>query len=53
MGEFWTEVWKLPLYRAYTADFEEYWPEVEGEEPEIHVFLALKQEEEHGGQAGL
>ena len=52
-GEFWTEVWKLPLDRAYTADFEEYWPEAEGEEQEIHVFLALKQEGEHGGQAGL
>ena len=30
-----------------------YWPEAEGEEQEIHVFLALKQEGEHGGQAGL
>ena len=42
IGAFWTEVWKLPLDRAYTADFEEYWPEQAGEEPEIHVFLALK-----------
>ena len=53
VGEFWTEVWKLPLDRAYTADFEEYWPEAEGEEQEIHVFLSLKQEGEYGGQAGL
>lgn len=42
VGEFWMEVWKMPLDRAYTADFEEYWPEVAGEEQEIHVFLALK-----------
>ena len=53
VGEFWTEVWKLPLDRADTADFEEYWPEAEGEEQEIHVFLSLKQEGEYGGQAGL
>lgn len=42
VGEFWMEVWKMPLDRAYTADFEEYWPEVPGEDQEIHVFLALK-----------
>jgi len=53
VGEFFREDWKRPLDRAYTADFEEYWPEAEGEEQEIHVFLALKQEGEHGGQAGL
>lgn len=42
VGQFWTEVWKTPLDRAYTADYEEYWPPVEGEEQEIHVFLALR-----------
>lgn len=42
VGQFWTEVWRMPLPRAYTADFEEYWPETEGAEQEIHIFLALQ-----------
>lgn len=41
VGEFWEQVWQMPLDRAYTADFEEYWPQVEGEAQEIHIFLAL------------
>lgn len=42
VGEFWMEVWKLPLPRAYTADFEEYRSAAKEEEPEIHIFLSLK-----------
>lgn len=42
VGAFWAAVWQMPLERAYTADFEEYWPQKEGEEPEIHIYLALK-----------
>ena len=42
VGEFWMEVWKLPLDRAYTADFEEYLHMEEGPVSEIHVYLALK-----------
>ena len=42
VGAFWTAVWQMPLDRAYTADFEEYWPQVEGEAQEIHIFLSLK-----------
>ena len=54
VGRFWAAVWQMPLDRAYTADFEEYWPPVEGEEQEIHIFLALKHGGSgHGGQAGL
>lgn len=42
VGQFWMEVWKLPLDRAYTADYEEYLPVEPGAETEIHIYLALK-----------
>ncbi len=41
VGQFWMEAWKLPLDRAYTADFEEYFHTAEGPVCEIHIYLAL------------
>lgn len=42
VGAVWAEIWKLPLDRAFTGDFEEYAPPVAGKPMEIHVYIALK-----------
>lgn len=38
----WSEIWSMPLDRAYTADFEEYRSSPSGEVEEVHLFIALK-----------
>lgn len=41
--QFWTELWKMPLDRAFTADFEEYLPNDKDDGTcEIHIYLSLK-----------
>ncbi|MCI8497417.1 MAG: AraC family transcriptional regulator [Clostridiales bacterium] len=42
VGECWEQIWRLPLDRSFAADFEEYLPFQEGEEPEIHIYIRLK-----------
>ena len=37
----WNEIWKMPLERSYTADFEEYLSNVNGV-AEIDIYVALK-----------
>ena len=42
VGAFWKKLWRMKLPRSFTGDFEEYLPLKEGEEPEIHIYIALK-----------
>ncbi len=42
VGKLWGEIWNMPLDRAYTGDFEEYFPAPEGEPREIHIYIALR-----------
>lgn len=42
VAEAWNEIWRLPLERAYTADFEEYRSSAAGKPEEVHLFIALK-----------
>lgn len=42
VAQAWNEIWKMPLERAYTADFEEYRSSADGELKEIHIFIALQ-----------
>lgn len=41
--EFWEKLWKIPLDRSYTGDFEEYQPENTAEQAIIHIYIALKE----------
>lgn len=41
VGEFWQELWKMDLPRAYQYDFEEYQND-SMEESEIHIYISLK-----------
>ena len=41
VAKLWGEIWNMPLDRAYTGDFEEYFPAPEGEKRAIHVYIAL------------
>ena len=42
IGRLWAQIWNLPLDRAYTGDFEEYFSAPKGEKSEIHVYIALR-----------
>lgn len=42
VGEAWQEIWAMPLERAYTGDFEEYYDAPEGEPREIRLYIAIK-----------
>ena len=42
VGKMWGEIWNMPLERAYTGDFEEYFPAPEGEKAMIHIYIALR-----------
>lgn len=42
VAKLWGEIWNTPLDRAFTGDFEEYFPAPEGEEREIHIYIALR-----------
>ena len=41
LAEFWQELWKMDLPRAYQCDFEEYQND-SMEECEIHIYIGLK-----------
>lgn len=41
VGAAWNEIWKLPLERSFTGDFEEYISNVDGV-GEINIYVALK-----------
>lgn len=43
VGEFWSELWKMELPRAYVCDFEEY-QNSDMEQSEIHMYIGLKDE---------
>lgn len=40
-GAFWMEVWKTPLNRKYTADFEEYLTSNDPHDVPINIYIAL------------
>lgn len=40
-GAFWMEVWKTPLNRKYTADFEEYLASDNPQDVPINIYIAL------------
>lgn len=40
--QFWMKLWKMPLDRAFTADFEEYISVNEDGSGEIHIYISLK-----------
>ena len=42
VGKLWGEIWNMPLDRAYTGDFEEYFPAPGGSPREIHIYVALR-----------
>ncbi len=42
VAKLWGEIWNMPLDRAYTGDFEEYFPAPEGEKSEVHIYIALR-----------
>ncbi len=42
VAKLWGEIWNMPLDRAYTGDFEEYFPAPEGENRAIHIYIALR-----------
>ncbi|HEX3075657.1 MAG TPA: GyrI-like domain-containing protein [Lachnospiraceae bacterium] len=39
--EFWQELWSMDLNRKYSCDFEEYQPNGDMENSEIHMYIAL------------
>ena len=42
VGEFWSNLWRLPLDRKYSSDFEEYQNNSDDmENQEIHIYIAL------------
>ena len=41
VGEFWQELWKMPLERTYLFDFEEY-QNADPENCEIHIYIGIK-----------
>lgn len=41
IADFWSELWKMPLKRRYTSDFEEYFSTTEGDFSEIHIYIAI------------
>lgn len=41
VGEAWSEIWKMDLYRSYTGDFEEYLNS-NLQNADINIFIALK-----------
>lgn len=43
VAEFWSELWKMDLPRAYVCDFEEY-QNSDMEQTEIHMYIGLKDE---------
>lgn len=42
VGQLWAEIWKLPLPRTFTGDFEEYYPAPEGEARRIRIYVAIR-----------
>lgn len=42
VAKLWGEIWSMPLDRAFTGDFEEYFPAPEGAKREIHIYIALR-----------
>lgn len=44
VAQFWQELWKMELPRAFVCDFEEY-QDSEMEQAEIHIYISLKDQE--------
>lgn len=44
VGACWNELWKMNLNRAYTCDYEEYFPGENPNDTEIHIYLSVKEE---------
>lgn len=42
VGMAWGEIWSIPLNRAYTGDFEEYYESADPMNAEIRLYIALK-----------